>query len=157
MHFSIPGHDPFDIETLILDLNGTISIDGKLIRGVKKRIEELRTLLRVVLFTGDTQGTGRQIADVLGIEIRLTKNASEKAKEAESLNPETTATIGNGAIDLELFRTVKLPICVIEAEGAYTETLRASIVVHRSIIAALDFLLKHNRAIATMRNSTTLR
>ncbi len=151
MRIIIPGHDPFEIETLILDLNGTIAIDGKLIEGIKQRIEALRSSLRILLFSGDTQGTAADIAKELQIELRLTPDAAAKAAEAQTLDPETAATIGNGRIDLELFKTVRLRILTIQAEGVDPQTLLASDVVTTSILDALDLLLKPKRLIATMR------
>ncbi len=151
MHFTIPGHEPFEIETLILDLNGTIAIDGKLIDGVKERIEALRGSLQILLFSGDTQGTAADIAKELQIELRLTPDAEAKAAAARTLHPETAATIGNGLIDLELFRTVRLRILTIQAEGAHPQTLLASDVITNSILDALDLFLKPKRLIATIR------
>lgn len=151
MRFNIPGRDPFDIETLILDLNGTIAIDGKLIDGVKERIDALRESLHILLFSGDTQGTATEIAKTLQIELRLTPDAAAKAAEAKVLHPQTVATIGNGRIDLELFKTVRLRILTIQAEGADPQTLLASDIVTTSILDALDLFLKPKRLVATMR------
>ena len=151
MRFEIPGYDPFDIETIILDLNGTLTIDGKLIEGVEERILALREKFRIVLFTGDTQGTAHRIGKLLDIEVRVTKDALAKAQEAQTLHPETCATIGNGRIDLELFKTVRLKILTLQAEGADPQTLLASDVIVPSIKDALDLFLKLKRLIATMR------
>lgn len=152
MHFSIPGQQPFDIKTVILDLNGTIAIDGKLIPGVKERLAELRNVYRLVLFTGDTQGNGKAIADELELEMRKTPDARAKADEAKTLEPETCATIGNGRIDLELFRTVRLRLAVIQQEGAHGPLLLESDAVFTSVLDAIDFLLQKNRHVATLRS-----
>ncbi len=151
MRYTIPGHESFDIETLILDLNGTIAIDGKLIEGVKERIDALRGSLRILLFSGDTQGTAAEIAKELQIELRLTPDAAAKAAEAQTLDPQTCATIGNGRIDLELFKTVRLRILTIQVEGAHPQTLLESDIVTTSILDALDLFLKPKRLIATIR------
>lgn len=152
MHLSIPGYDPFDIETIILDLNGTLTIDGKLIDGVKERIAALRERsMRLFLFSGDTQGNAADIARELELEVRVTKDAAAKADEAKKLHPETAATIGNGRIDLELFQTVRLRILTLQAEGVHPETLLHSDVIVPSINDALDLFLKPKRLIATMR------
>ncbi|ALM09768.1 MAG TPA: ATPase P [Candidatus Peribacter riflensis] len=152
MHFTIPGQDPFTIETLILDLNGTLAIDGILVPGVAERIEALREQLHIILFTGDTQGNAHAIARELTIEVRVTPDASAKAEEAKKLHPETAATIGNGRIDLELFKTVRLKICVLQAEGAHRLTLLESDVVVPSVNDALDLFLKPKRLVATLRS-----
>ncbi len=152
MHFNIPGQESLDIETIILDLNGTLTIDGILIGGVKERIEALRKeAMRLFLFTGDTQGNAGSIAQELQIEVRVTKSAEAKAGEAKKLHPDTAATIGNGRIDLELFRTVRLRILTLQAEGVHPETLLASDIIVPSINDALDLFLKPKRLIATLR------
>jgi soluble P-type ATPase len=152
MHFSIPGRQPMEIKTVILDLNGTLTIDGMMIDGVKERIEKLRSeALRLFLFSGDTQGTGAAIARDLGLEFRLTPDANAKAAEAKTLEPETAATIGNGAIDLELFKTVRLRILTLQAEGVSPQTLLESDIVVPSVNDALDLFLKPKRLIATLR------
>lgn len=151
MRCEIPNIGPLDIETVILDLNGTIAIDGVLIEGVKELVEELCKHFRVLLFTGDTHRNGGLIAKELGIEMRLTPDAEAKAEEATKLNPETCAAIGNGRIDLEMFKVVRLPIAVILQECAWTETVNASKIQSTSIIDALNLLLKPKRLIATMR------
>jgi hypothetical protein len=40
MQFNIPGREVLEITTIILDLNGTLAIDGKIIEGVKERLVE---------------------------------------------------------------------------------------------------------------------
>jgi soluble P-type ATPase len=43
MKYDIPGHSkPLSLDMLILDLNGTLTIDGKVINGVKTRIQTLQ-------------------------------------------------------------------------------------------------------------------
>ncbi|TSC78624.1 MAG: haloacid dehalogenase [Candidatus Peregrinibacteria bacterium Gr01-1014_25] len=152
MQYNIPGQEPLTIETLILDLNGTLAIDGKLIDGVRERIKELREqAMRIVLFTGDTNGNAAGIADELQLEVHVTKDALAKADEAKKLRPETAAAIGNGRIDLELFQTVRLRILTLQAEGVHRDTLLASDIIVPSINDALDLFLKPKRLIATMR------
>jgi len=152
LNYSIPGNEePLILETLILDLNGTLTIDGKVIEGVRERLDALRDQLRLVLFTGDTQGNAARIAGELGLEVRVTPNAEAKAAEAKLLHPEHCATIGNGRIDAELFNTVRLRIAVIQAEGAHREALLSSDVIFTSINDALDFLLHPKRVVASLR------
>lgn len=103
------------------------------------------------LFTGDTQGNAAAIAKDLGIEVRVTKDAQAKADEAKTLHPKTAATIGNGRIDLELFKTVRLRILTLQAEGVHPLTMLESDVIVPSVLDALDLLLKPKRLIATLR------
>lgn len=151
MHFSIPNIGEIVTKTIILDLNGTIAIDGKLIEGVRERIDQLRSLVRLVLFTGDTHGNGADIARALNIELVHTPDAEKKRDAALGMDSGTCAAIGNGRIDLALFQTVRLRIATLQAEGVHIETLLASDIVVPSINDALDLFLKPKRLMATLR------
>jgi soluble P-type ATPase len=152
MEIDVPGLGPLSLETLILDLNGTIAIDGCLILGVKERIASLRAQgWRITMFTGDTHGNGKKIAEELGVEIFLTPDADAKMLAALAIDPTTCATIGNGRIDFELFKTVKLRVCTIQAEGAFGPLLAASDIVVSSVLDGLDILLNPKRIAATLR------
>lgn len=153
MKLEIPGEKkPLVIDSLILDLNGTLAIDGILIEGVAERIQALQEIVKLFLFTGDTHGNARKIADELGLEVRITKGADEKASEAMKLTPETCATIGNGKIDEKLFKLVRLSIATLQAEGVHLDTLLAADIVVPSINDALDLFLHEARLIATLRH-----
>jgi soluble P-type ATPase len=107
---------------------------------------------KLFLFTGDTLGNGARIAEELGLQVRITPNAESKAAEAKKLRPETTATIGNGRIDLELFQTVKLAIAALQGEGLHGSLLWVpDIIIVPTINDGLDLLLKEKRLIATLR------
>lgn len=79
MTYDIPGQGQFEIQTLILDLNGTLSVAGTVPDGVKERLDQLKAKgLKVLFFTGNT----RNDADDLALE----------------LEPEACASIGNRLI-----------------------------------------------------------
>lgn len=150
--YRIPGREILEIETLILDLNGTIAIDGETIEGVKERLQELRDKnIQIILFTGNTHNNAEAIAQNLGIEFVVTKNAEEKASEAKKFNIKKTATIGNGNIDVELFKAVELSIVVLQKEGTHRDAILAADVLVPSILDALDLFLFEQRLVATLR------
>lgn len=153
MEFTIPGlPEPLVINTLILDLNGTLAVHGKVLPGVSGRIEALREkALKLFLFTGDTHGNAGKIAQQLGLEVRVTKSAQAKADEAMKLDPMTCAAIGNGKIDEILFKTVRLAIVTIQAEGAHRDAVAAAELQVMHVNDALDYFLKPDSLIATMR------
>ena len=68
------------------------------------------------------------------------------------MQPETCATIGNGLIDYELMRVVKLGIVTLQAEGVHAKTLLEADVVIPTILDALDLFLDERRMIATLRS-----
>lgn len=152
MIYDIPGVGSLELKTIILDLNGTISVGGKLVEGVQERLAKLKEQgYNVVLFTGNTRGDADDIAAELGIEWRQAKNGEDKRAEALKLGSETAVSIGNGLIDLELMKVVKLRIVTLQAEGAHVQTLLASDVVVPNVNDALDMLIDPNILIATLR------
>ena len=57
MIFEIPGREPIKIKHVLFDYNGTIAIDGQLIDGVDKIINELAGDIRFHVITADTYGS----------------------------------------------------------------------------------------------------
>jgi soluble P-type ATPase len=141
-----------EITTITLDLNGTLSIGGEVPEGVKERLAKLKSLgFTIVLFTGNTRGDAEALAADLGIDWKLARDAADKCDLAMGLGPETCASIGNGLIDLELMKAVKLRIVTLQAEGVHVQTLLNSDIVVPSILDALDLFLDNQRLIATLR------
>ena len=152
MIYEIPGHDKLEINTIILDLNGTLSVTGVVPKGVKERLEKLKSLgLRLVLFTGNTRGDADALCKELGIEWRQAKDAQAKQSLAEEYGATTCASIGNGLIDLELMKVVALRIVTLQAEGVHVQTLLSSDIVVPTINDALDLFIDTQRLIATLR------
>jgi soluble P-type ATPase len=152
MTYDIPGHDRLDINTIILDLNGTLSVGGTVPKGVKERLNILKAKgFAIVFFTGNTRNDANELAASLGIEWKLANNATDKRDLATGLHPETCASIGNGLIDLELMKVVKLRIVTLQAEGVHIQTMLNSDIVIPTINDALDLFIDEQRLIATLR------
>ena len=151
MTYQIPGNTPLEINKIILDLNGTLTIGGILVEGVKDRIEKLKQNFSFYLFSGDTRGNGKRIADELGIKFIYASSGEEKKNELLKLGPDDCVSIGNGLIDLEITKLAKLSIVTLQDEGVHTQTLLASDIVVPSILNALDLFIDSNRLTATLR------
>jgi len=152
MKIDIPGIGLLMIDTVILDLNGTLAVDGKVIEGAAERIQQLKEQsMAMYLFTGNSNGNGAEVAKQLGLKLFIAEDGHAKAEEAKKLHPDTTATIGNGRIDLELFRSVRLRIATLQAEGIYAPLLLNTDIVVPSINDALDLFLHKTRLIGTFR------
>ena len=153
MVYDIPGSGPLELKTIILDLNGTISVRGQLVEGVAERLTKLKAMgYKVVLFTGNTRGDADKIAGYLGIDWVQARTGEDKKNEALKLEPETCVSIGNGLIDLELMKTVKLRIVTLQAEGVHVRTMLASDVLVPHINDSLDMLVDPDILIATLRS-----
>ncbi|NDY42650.1 HAD family hydrolase [Dissulfurirhabdus thermomarina] len=148
----------YDLSNLVLDLNGTLTVDGRMIEGVPDRLKQLTQILNVHILTADTNQTLDRIAPELTGHMDITLHALEsgrgdiqKLAYIERLGREKTVAIGNGCNDALMLREAAFGICVIGPEGASTKAIQASRVVFLNILDALDIFLKPHRMIATMR------
>jgi soluble P-type ATPase len=150
--YEVPGQGRLTINTIILDLNGTLSVGGAVPSGVKPRLAELKKLgFKLVFFTGNTRNDADDLSKELNIDWKLAKTAGDKLKLALEMKPDSCASIGNGLIDLELMKSVKLRILTMQAEGVHVQTLLNSDIVVQHINDALDLFLDFPRLIATLR------
>jgi P-type E1-E2 ATPase len=149
---TIPGRRRLlRIEHVVFDFNGTLAVEGRLVRGVPARLRRLAALCHVVVMTADTFGTVRRALARLPVTVHIVRDGSEKRQFVESLGRAVVAAVGNGTNDALMLRTAALGIVVIGDEGASGEAVRAATVVTRDINAAIDLLLKPQRLVATLR------
>jgi soluble P-type ATPase len=55
IEIDIPGYGLVHLEHLVLDFNGTLSVDGKILPGVKEQLNRAAEILRLHVLTADTQ------------------------------------------------------------------------------------------------------
>lgn len=149
----IPGRETIEIEHVVLDYNGTIALDGRLIAGAAERIRKLSKLARVYVLTADTYGTVRAQCAGLGAEIMTFPRANAadcKEEIARSLGGKA-ACIGNGFNDIKMFGIAELAIAVMDGEGVCAALISHADVLVRSAEEGLDLLLKPDRLRATLR------
>jgi soluble P-type ATPase len=150
----IPGFKKFQLEHLVLDVNGTIAKDGQLIAGVAERIEILQSKLTIHLITADTHGKQEAINRALSIQavrIPVQNQAETKFRFIESLDLAKVAAIGNGANDHAMLGKAGLGICIIGPEGAAVAAMLQADVAVPDICTALELLIFPMRLIATLR------
>jgi soluble P-type ATPase len=150
----IPGRESYRIGHLVLDLNGTISLDGEIIGGVTERLEGLRHQLDITVVTADTNRNAESLLAGLPVRIHtIGENQENEQKLAVVLEKgkEHTVSIGNGCNDVSMLRESAIGICVLGREGVSSEALMASDMVVPTINDALDLLLKPHRLRATLR------
>ena len=151
---TVPGWGTVGLKNLVLDLNGTLTESGDFIPGVVDRLERLKGVgFNVYVLSGDTRGVLQQTFDISqDIEAVVTSTAEEKKRFVESIGSETTVCVGNGNIDVEMFKVARLSICTIQAEGAANKAIRYADIVVTNIRHALDILLDSGKLIATLRS-----
>jgi soluble P-type ATPase len=150
----IPGWRDLNIESVLIDYNGTLAVDGKLVDGVAERLSALAEQTKIVILTADTFGTVTSELSSLPVDVRIIDPGSEamsKRFAVDDYGTLTTAYIGNGANDEKALSSTSLGIAVIGDEGVFGATLRAADIVVKSPTDALDLLLNKKRIIAGLR------
>ena len=62
MIYHIPKGEPLEINTIVLDLNGTLTVKGKLEDSTIELIKQLQNEeFRLVLISGDIRGTAKPL------------------------------------------------------------------------------------------------
>ena len=154
LEIATPSRNVLRLRYLILDMNGTIALDGQLVPGVGERLETLGERLGIWLVSADTQGTLASLAASLKVQARRLQPGDEAAQKAalvEELGVDQVVAIGNGANDVSMLRRAALGIAVLGDEGLAAACLSAADVIAPDIGTALDLLLRPRRLIATLR------
>lgn len=152
---TIPGRGDYHFEHLVLDVNGTLALDGVLLSGVLERLTAIRASLQLHLVTADTHGRLGSISQLLGItgtRLRPTESESEqKTAYVRTLGSRSVVAIGNGANDVGMLGEAELGIVVLGPEGTAVDALKSADIAASSITQALDLLLFPKRLVATLR------
>jgi P-type E1-E2 ATPase len=142
----------FELEHLVLDVNGTLTDHGRLVEGVAERLGLLVDVLAIHILTADTYGTAEGLARRLPMAAFTTiVGGADKAARVEALGADRVVAIGNGRNDEAMLRAARLGIAVLGTEGAATTTLLAADVACATILDALDLLLDERAITATLR------
>ncbi|MDN5347375.1 MAG: hypothetical protein PWP65_939 [Clostridia bacterium] len=153
LKFILPNKT-LEIVHIVMDYNGTLATDGKLLPGVADRLKKLAPAVHLYVMTADTFGTAGDYCRELPVKIYTVNTrlgAADKEKLINTLGPEQTIAIGNGMNDVLMLKKAALGILILGEEGAALQALQAADVVFKHINDALDFLLKRGRLIATLR------
>ena len=154
LRIDIPGSGPLSLAHVVLDFNGTLAVDGKLLPGVGRRLRALARHVDVHVLTADTFGKARaQLKHVPCTLLILGRGSHDQAKAryVRKLGADRTACVGNGRNDRLMLRAAALGIAVIEAEGAASQSIVAADLVVRDIRDGLDLLLRPLRLVAGLR------
>jgi len=152
---SIPGRGTLKLEHLVLDVNGSLALDGDLIDGVAQALERLSGRLEIHLITADTHGKQAGIDRQLGLTAERLQpggEAEQKADFVRRLGAEGVAAIGQGANDAGMLKSAAVGIAILSREGLAVTTLNAADLVLPDIISALELFDKPLRIVASLRS-----
>ncbi|MCL6620639.1 MAG: ATPase P [Syntrophobacterales bacterium] len=150
----VPGFKNLSLAHLVLDFNGTLAQDGRLLAGVAPRLHRLAHNLAVHVLTADTFGGVHQEMAGLPVTVSVIPRGDEARAKAEflrALGSRHSAAVGNGRNDALMLQEADLGVAVVQEEGAAREALLAADLVAPGITAALDLFLVPGRLIATLR------
>lgn len=85
MKIAIPEYKTLDVDTLFLDFNGTIAVDGMIPASVRERLVLLSEQFRIFILTADTNGSAKEQCEGLPVVLQTfpTGNAREYKKELD--------------------------------------------------------------------------
>ncbi len=120
MIIDIPGYKKMNINTLLLDYNGTIATDGIIPESVKMRLQELAKDFDIYVLTADTHGTARKQCEDIPVTVHTfpVGNAADYKEEIiNKIGGEVCVCLGNGRNDIKMFREAALSIAIMNTEG----------------------------------------
>ena len=155
LQLEIPSRGTYHLTHVVMDVNGTLCLDGELMPGVRDALGQLAEKIAVHLITADTHGTMGQLQQALAISVqRLTRGqdeAEQKALLVRQIGTVCTVAVGNGANDALMLKEAAIGIAILGPEGLAQSALLNADVVVPDILTAISLLLKPKRLIATLR------
>ena len=148
-----PGQDPLEIESILIDFEGTLASDGRVHPKAKDKINLLSKRARIFIAAKDErERVDETLRKVKAETVYLTEGEASRKKTdlLHQIGRTRTVVIGNGVDDTQVLEEAAFGICVIGKEGALGETIKRADVVVCNILDALDFLLKPLRQKATL-------
>ena len=151
----IPGFRTLNLKHLVVDYNGTLAVDGRLLDGVESRLAALANELDLHVVTGNTYGDARDHLRGCPVEVVCLPFAGQalaKSEYVRRLDADRVAAIGNGRNDTLMLEHAALSIVVLGTEGVATTALEVADVVVRHVVDGLGLLLRPKRLISTLRS-----
>lgn len=155
VQIEVPGFGLAEVEYLVSDFTGTLSVGGTLIPGVRSSLKKLSAHLKLIILTADT--FGKVVEEMEGINCEVVILAGEsvdcqKEMYVRKLGPEHVVAIGNGNNDCQMLKIARIGIAVCEGEGVAISALKSADICVRSVFDALNLLIEPLRLKATLRS-----
>lgn len=154
MKLVIPDYATLELDTIFLDFNGTIAVDGVIPASVRERLAVLGEQFRIYVLTADTHGNAKE--QCAGLPVILHTFPTGGAREYKRELVKTTgsrhcAAIGNGRNDELMLKEAALSVAVMDREGMYGKLCKAADLCVRSMQDALDLFVYPSRIVAGLR------
>jgi soluble P-type ATPase len=150
----VPGFGHIRLEHLVSDFTGTLSVDGRLMPGVKERLNRIAGFMNIHILTADTFGMAKAEIKDIKCEIHILTGDNhdvQKQQYVNDLGPDKVIAFGNGNNDRLMLKTAKIGVAVSLNEGCSVDAIKSADILVSSITDALDLLLNIKRLKATLR------
>jgi P-type E1-E2 ATPase len=150
----IPGFGPVYLEHLVSDFTGTLSMDGRLLPGVRERLNTIAGFMKIHILTADTFGMAKAELKDIPCDIFILTGENHDAQKEEyvrKLDAERVIAFGNGNNDRRMLRAAHVGMAVSQGEGCAVEAIFAADVHVTDANIGLDLLLQPKRLKATLR------
>ncbi len=150
----IPNFKTLEIKHIVLDYNGTIAKDGRLLSEVADLLPTLISTYSVHVLTADTFGSVKSELSAYNVTVHVLSSedhTEEKAEYVKELGKKHVAAFGNGNNDASMLKRAELSVAVMGSEGLSVKALSAADIVVEDIEDGLELLLHEKRLIATLR------
>ena len=150
----IPGFGLVRLEHLVSDFTGTLSVDGRLLPGVRGQLNEIAKFLKVHILTADTFGMARKELEGIDCVIHILRGKNHDAQKEDyvkKLGAEKVVAFGNGSNDRRMLKISRVGIAVSQGEGCAVDAVVAANIHVTGANIGLDLLLHAKRMKATLR------
>jgi soluble P-type ATPase len=150
----IPGFGTVHLEHFVSDFTGTLSVDGKLLPGIKERLDRIAANLKVHILTADTFGMAKEELEGVDCEIHILVGKDhdvQKEDYVRRLGADAVAAFGNGSNDRRMLKAARIGMAVSEGEGCAVDALVSADLHVRCASEGFDLLLNTKRLKATLR------
>jgi P-type E1-E2 ATPase len=154
IEIEVPGFGAIALHHLVSDFTGTLSVDGRLLPGVKDLLQKIAALLKVHIVTADTFGTAGKELEGVDCEVQMLSGADHDRQKEEfviTLGSAGVVAIGNGNNDRRMLKAAKIGIAVCLKEGCAADAVKSADILTTSAVDALELLLNPRRMKATLR------
>lgn len=155
LEMTIPGRGKVTLNNIVLDLNGTLTVDGELAEDTVSLLNKISDFLNVYILTADTLGSAAKLKGRLKAEVRVLNGEDvglAKAETIERLGAENSLAVGNGDNDVAMLKKAAIAVAVLEEEGCSMKALQSADLLVKSIDDALMLVLKPQRLVAGLRS-----
>jgi soluble P-type ATPase len=143
----IPGYGTVEIKYLVCDYSGTLSVDGKLISGLKEKLNNLSK-------KADTHGKAENQLKSINCALKIIEDENQHVRKenyVRELGARNVFAIGNGNNDTLMLSAAGVGVAVCLNEGVSALAISHADIAVNSIDDAFGLLLYPNRLKATLR------